>query len=59
MARKRLVVSACCWRGVGIGMLTVGTAGDVGGVRGGLPFLHHLRTSLTFDTTMSLALEEE
>ena len=29
-----------------------------GGLAGGVPFLHHRRTSLTLVTTMSLALEE-
>ncbi len=33
--------------------------GDRLGESGGCPFLHHLRTSLTLDTTMSLALDEE
>jgi hypothetical protein len=59
IARKGTLYSCCCVRCGGTATLRTDVAWLRVGAWGGLPFLHHLRTSLTFETTISLTLEEE
>ncbi len=59
MARKWEVYSGCCWSAGGTWTLIIGVEWLRVSAWGGEPVLHHSRTSLTFEVTMSLALDEE